>query len=62
MDAPPEICTGQGEVQLDRAEFARRFRQRFFDPAFEEVDDELQAVVDAAWDGYERYRPPTVYI
>ena len=43
-------------VQLTREEFAKRFRDRFYDPAFEAVDAELQKVLDGAWEAYDKYR------
>ena len=43
-------------VELDRAEFERRFRERLVDPLFDEVEDELAAVLDAAWKAYSQYR------
>jgi multimeric flavodoxin WrbA len=51
-----KVRTGQGDVALSRDEFARRFRTRFRDPAFARVDDALDAVIDVAWEGYEKYR------
>jgi multimeric flavodoxin WrbA len=39
-------------VKLDRAEFERRFKSRFVDPAFDPLEKELQAITDAAWDAY----------
>ena len=53
---PPQIRKGQGNVTLTREEFERRFRERFYDPAFERVEAELARVIDVAWDGYDSYR------
>ncbi len=47
---------GMPDTQLDKAEFARRFRQRFFDPAFDKNGDAVQAIIETAWDGYDEYR------
>ena len=47
---------GMPDVQLDKAEFARRFRDRFFDPAFDVNEAQIAAIVDTAWDGYDIYR------
>ncbi len=33
--AAPEVRSGQGNVKLSRPEFERRFRERFYDPAFD---------------------------
>ncbi len=47
---------GMPDVQIDRAEFDRRFRDRFFDPAFAANEQALQAIIETAWDGYNVYR------
>ena len=47
---------GMPDVQLSREEFNRRFRDRFFDPAFEGNEAALEAIIDTAWDGYTAYR------
>jgi multimeric flavodoxin WrbA len=44
------------DVHLTRNEFGRRFRDRFFDPAFGAVREALEKVTDTAWDGYDEYR------
>jgi multimeric flavodoxin WrbA len=51
-----EIRTGMPDVQIDKQEFSRRFRNRFFDPAFAVHEKALQAIIDTAWDGYDVYR------
>ncbi|HYI86852.1 MAG TPA: flavodoxin family protein [Burkholderiales bacterium] len=43
-------------VPLTRAEFRKRFFERFYDPAFDAVKSELEKVFDIAWDGYIKYR------
>jgi len=43
-------------VPLTRAEFRRRFFERFYDPAFDALKAELEKVCEAAWDGYIKYR------
>jgi multimeric flavodoxin WrbA len=43
-------------VPLTREEFARRFFERFDDPAFDELRAELEKVCERAWDGYIKYR------
>jgi len=50
------VRKGMPNVQLDKAEFKRRFLTRFFDPAFEMLKPEIDQVVDAAWLAYEGYR------
>jgi multimeric flavodoxin WrbA len=39
-------------VALSKAEFAKRVRQRFYDPAFKSVAREIERIIDVAWDGY----------
>ena len=43
-------------VPLTREEFRRRFFERFYDPAFDGVQAELEKVCEVAWDGYIKYR------
>ncbi len=58
----PRVRKGQLDVSLQPEEFARRFRQGFFDPAFDGAQPEIEKLTRAAWDGYEQYRkaPRTV--
>jgi multimeric flavodoxin WrbA len=51
-----EVRTGQGDVKLTREEFERRVRQRFYDPAFENVDRQIADIIDVAWQAYDEYR------
>lgn len=51
-----EVRKGMPDVQLSREEFERRFRDRFFDPAFVKNEAALKAITDTAWDGYNVYR------
>ena len=44
--------TGMPSVALDKAEFARRVRRRFYDPAFKSVEQEIERIIEVAWDGY----------
>jgi multimeric flavodoxin WrbA len=50
----PEIDVRKGmpSVELSREEFERRFRNRFHDPAFAAVEEQIAAVAAVAWDGY----------
>ena len=50
------VVKEQPSVQLTRAEFEQRFRARFYDPAFETVEAELQRILEVAWQGYSEYR------
>jgi multimeric flavodoxin WrbA len=43
-------------VSLTREEFAHRLRRRFYDPVFEKVRDEIDKIVELAWDGYSNAR------
>jgi multimeric flavodoxin WrbA len=43
-------------VALDKAEFARRMRRRFHDPAFTSVEQEIDRIIEVAWDGYDESR------
>ena len=54
--AKVKIRTGMPSVQLTRAEFAKRVRQRFADPAFDGVQGEIEKIIEVAWDGYDDYR------
>jgi multimeric flavodoxin WrbA len=51
-----DVRKGQGNVKLSRQEFERRFRERFYDPAFEQVAGELDRIADVAWKAYDEYR------
>jgi hypothetical protein len=52
MADKPRVVKTMPSVALDRDEFGRRFRARFQDPYFQDVDAELEAVIDAAWSSY----------
>ena len=52
----PRVVKGMPSSELDRAEFERRFRERHIDPLFDEVEDELTAVLDVAWQAYSQHR------
>jgi multimeric flavodoxin WrbA len=43
-------------TSIDKAEFAKRFRSRFYDPMFEGATKEIEQLIDIAWDGYKNYR------
>ena len=51
-----EVRKGQGDVKLTRAEFERRLRQRFYDPAFARVERQIDDIVQVAWEAYDDYR------
>ncbi len=48
--------TGQGSTRLTRDEFARRFKQHFYDPAFDVALSEIERLLAIAWDAYEDHR------
>jgi multimeric flavodoxin WrbA len=50
--ASVDVRKGMPPVQLSREEFEKRYRSRFADPAFGPLQRELDAIVEAAWDGY----------
>jgi len=51
-----EVRKGQGDVKLTRDEFERRLRERFYDPAFQDVARQLSDIIDVAWTAYDKYR------
>jgi multimeric flavodoxin WrbA len=52
----PDIRKGMPDVHLTREEFTRRFREQFFDPAFEPLQDAIGRIADVAWDAYDHSR------
>ena len=52
----PTVRTGQTDVALSREAFERRIRERFYDPAFETVASQIDAIVKVAWGVYHEYR------
>ena len=50
--ARAKVRKGMPSVALDKAEFARRVRRRFYDPAFKSVEQEIERIIEVAWDGY----------
>jgi multimeric flavodoxin WrbA len=55
-----EVRTGMPDVQITREEFERRFRNRFYDPAFKANEDAISALIETAWNGYDEYRKSPV--
>lgn len=51
-----DIRKGMPSTHLDRAEWERRFREQFFDPAFGDVEKEIAKIADVAWTSYDEYR------
>ncbi len=54
--ARPAVRKQTEYVPLTREQFRQRFFSGFYDPAFDEVRQELEKVFEKAWDGYIRYR------
>ena len=50
-----KVRTGMPSVQLDKAEFKRRFRERFYDPDFEPLRGEIDKIAETAWSTYDKY-------
>ena len=43
----PDVRKGMPAVKLDRAEFEKRYRSRFIDPAFKPLEKEIDAIIGA---------------
>lgn len=56
MAKSTKVRKGMPSVQLSKAEFSERLRERFYDPAFTTVADEIERIIDKAWEGYDKYR------
>jgi hypothetical protein len=56
----PKIRTGQRLTMLSRDEFERRWKQQFYDPAFEKARSEIDPLAGIAWEAYNDHRksPP----
>ena len=48
----PDVRKGQAPAHLSRAEFGIRFRQSFFDPAFDREADAIGRLEEIAWQAY----------
>ena len=53
---PLKARKGMPSVALPKARFMAMARERFVDPAFEPLQEEIAKVLDAAWNGYHDYR------
>ena len=51
-----KVRAGMPSVQVTEDEFARRIRERFYDPAFDGVAGEIDKIIAVAWKAYEEYR------
>jgi len=52
----PKVRTGQTPTELSKAEFILRWRQRFYDPAFNSREEELKSLAEIAWQNYRESR------
>ncbi len=52
----PRVVKGMASTQLSRAQFEERIRERYYDPAFDAVSRELDAVIEVAWQTYSGHR------
>src|SRR5712675_1442122 len=52
----PKLRTGQGSTMLSRDEFERRWKQQFYDPAFEKAQSEIDLLAGIAWEAYNDHR------
>ncbi len=50
-----DVRKGMPSVHINRSEFEKRFRERFFDPAFDEVDKQIADIIEVAWQAYDGY-------
>ena len=56
MTRSVKVRKGMPSAQLSKEEFVKRFRSRFYDPAFESFTNEIEKIIEKAWDGYNQYR------
>ncbi len=47
---------GMPAVQLEEAEFRKRFQSQFQDPAYDPLKSELEKITSVAWDAYSHHR------
>ena len=50
------VRKGMPSTQIAKQEFAKRFRSRFYDPVFGEAAEEIERLLEKAWEGYHQYR------
>jgi multimeric flavodoxin WrbA len=50
------VRKGMPSAELDRETFAQRFRARFHDPQFANRQDDIERLLDAAWEIYKQHR------
>ena len=52
----PKVRTGQGSTRLSREEFQRRWKERFYDPAFVAEKESIDRLAEIAWQAYDGHR------
>jgi len=52
----PDVRREMPDVSLTKDEFKRRFRQRFYDPAFDALQADIERLAGVAWDAYDDSR------
>jgi hypothetical protein len=52
----PKVRTGQTPTKLTKEEYLKRWRERFYDPAFASKKVELDAIAEIAWEAYDKAR------
>jgi len=52
---PPKLRKGTPSVQLDKEEFFRRARERFYDPTFTAAASQIENIIEIAWKNYDDY-------
>jgi multimeric flavodoxin WrbA len=53
--AKAKIRKGMPSVQLKKEEFAKRYRERFYDPSFAAASAEIEKLIEIAWKNYSEY-------
>ena len=56
----PEIRKGMPTPRLPEDVFKARYREQFFDPAFDQYKDELEKITQVAWEAYKDQRKSPV--
>ena len=51
-----EIRKGMPATAISKKEFKKLFLDRFYDPAFSKVEQELERIIEVAWSSYDEYR------
>jgi multimeric flavodoxin WrbA len=57
---PSDIRKGMPAVKLSRVDFEKRYRDRFTDPVFAPLNNEIERIIAAAWDAYSNSRKAPV--